>query len=207
MFPTGFPCTTICFEPDYGLAVPLRTGDLPVLASQQKDLPERDRLRSLVADYCVEHGVAELTLRRVGQTIGSNNRLLLYYFDSKEGLILAALQEANRRFPQLEGVFAALEKADRPLLDRLLAAWRSISAEPNMPYLRLFFEVFGLAVQNPARFGEFLSRVGREWSERVADVLRAEGIPSGDARLRMPDTSRLSHGRARLIHKRANISV
>lgn len=142
---------------------------------------ERERLRSLLADYCVEHGVADLTLRRVGQAIGSNNRMLLYYFESKEGLILEALEEANRRFPQIEGVFDALGKPDRPLDDRLIAAWKAISAEPNMPYLRLFFEVFGLAVQNPSRFEAFLSRVGREWSERVAEVLRSEGVPSADA--------------------------
>src|SRR5687768_15916342 len=108
-------------------------------------MTERDRLRSLVADYCVEHGVADLTLRSVGRAVGTNNRMLLYYFGSKEGLIMEALREANDRFPQLQGVFAALDDRERPLVDRLLDAWTSISSERNLPYLRLFFEIFGLA--------------------------------------------------------------
>jgi AcrR family transcriptional regulator len=142
---------------------------------------ERDRLRALIADYCVEHGVADLTLRKVGEAVGSNNRMLLYYFDSKEELIVAGLEEAMARIPQVEGVFEALGDRERPLSNRLVEAWQSIAAEPNLPYLRLFFEVFGLAAQHPARFGRFLDTVGREWSERLADVFRVEGVADADA--------------------------
>jgi len=136
----------------------------------------------LVADYCVEHGVADLTLRSVGTAVGTNNRMLLYYFGTKEGLIIAALREAIGRFAQLEGMFRAMSEPTQPLQSRLIAAWRAISAESNMPYLRLFFEVFGLAAQHPERFGEFLETVGREWTDRVAKILRDEGVPSTEAR-------------------------
>jgi AcrR family transcriptional regulator len=143
---------------------------------------ERDRLLSLIADYCIDHGVADLTLRRVGGAVGTNNRMLLYYFGSKEELILAALDEAMSRFPQLDGAFRALVDTAEPLLPRLIEAWRAISAEPNLPGLRLFFEVFGLAARDPERFGPFLDSVGRVWTERVTRVLRAEGVGLGDAR-------------------------
>lgn len=147
-----------------------------------RETDERQRLRSLAADYCVEHGVSDLTLRRLGQSIGSNNRMMLYYFGSKEGLILEALVEALNRFPQLEGAFTVLERADVPLGDRLLGAWRAIAAEESVPYMRLFFEVFGLAVQNPERFSLFLDTVGNTWTDRVAKVLRVEGVPLAASR-------------------------
>ena len=146
-------------------------------------MTERERLRSLVADYCVGHGVADLTLRGVGQAIGSNNRMLLYYFETKEALIVEALGEAMSRFSQFEGVFAALEDESTTLTARVTSAWKAISAAPNLPYLRLFFEVFGLAAQYPERFGPFMETVGNEWTERVGRSLSKGGIPKPQARV------------------------
>ena len=90
--------------------------------------------------------------------------------------------EAIGRFAQLEGMFRAMSEPTQPLQPRLIAAWRAISAESNMPYLRLFFEVFGLAAQHPERFGQFLENLGREWTDRVAKILHDEGVPSAEAR-------------------------
>ncbi|MET0326473.1 MAG: TetR/AcrR family transcriptional regulator [Ilumatobacteraceae bacterium] len=146
------------------------------------DSQERERLLELVAGYCLEHGVADLTLRRVGQSVGSNNRMLLYYFGSKEQMISAALKTAGQRFPELLHAFELLDVADRPLHRRLDDAWRAISAEANLPFIRLFFDVFGLAAHQPGRFDDFLGRVGHDWAERVAVVLRKEGLRPAQAR-------------------------
>lgn len=146
-------------------------------------MTERERLRSLVADYCVERGVADLTLRSVAQGVGSNNRMLLYYFGTKESLIVEALGEAMSRFSQFEGVFAAIEDESRGLTARLLDAWKALSAPTNLPYLRLFFEVFGLSSQYPDRFGSFVETVGNEWTERVSRALTRGGTAKPQARL------------------------
>jgi AcrR family transcriptional regulator len=144
-------------------------------------MSERDRLRSLVTDYCLENGVATLTLRSLSDAVGTNNRMLLYYFDSKEQMIAEALTEAKARFPGVETAFDVLADRDAPLVDRLQAAWRSIAAPGNVAYLGLFFEVFGLAVREPDRYSDFIDG-GRSWSRRVASVLRAEGVPTSEAR-------------------------
>lgn len=141
---------------------------------------ERQRLLDLVADYCIEHGVADLTLRRVAEAVGSNNRMLLYYFGSKEDLIATALIAASSRFPLVLQSFEELED-DRPLEERLGAAWRSLSADVNVPYIRLFFEVFGLAIHRPGPFDEFLGAVSHQWVDRVTAVLRREGMPKAAA--------------------------
>ncbi len=148
----------------------------------RSDIPERERLRALVADYCIENGVANLTLRSVSRAVGTNNRMLLYYFGSKEELIHEALQEAKARYPLIRDVFQSLEDPERPFDDRVLAAWKMISADENLPFLRLFFEVFGLAVREPDRYSHFIDS-GRIWSRRTAEVLRAEGVPTDDARV------------------------
>ncbi|MDX6315388.1 MAG: hypothetical protein QOF44_4852 [Streptomyces sp.] len=141
-------------------------------------LPERDRLLRLTADYVLEHGVAGMTLRRLGQTIGTNNRMLLYYFGSKEELISAALIEAGRRFPVLARAFALLEDQQRPLIDRITAAWDAVAAAENLPFHRTFFEVLGLAVHQRGRFDAFLGAVGTDWRDQVAACLRRDGVPA-----------------------------
>lgn len=143
---------------------------------------ERQRLLELVAAYCVEHGVADLTLRRVAAAVGSNNRMLLYYFGSKESMISAALIAAGTRFPLVFAAFDQLESGTGPLHDRLVRAWQSIAAEENLPFIRLFFEVVGLALHQPGRFDDFFARVSRDWAERVAAVFRREGMSPAAAR-------------------------
>ena len=146
------------------------------------EVSERDRLRSLVVDYCLEHGVATLTLRGVSGAVGTHNRMLLYYFESKERMIFEALNEALERFPLIEGVFEALADMEQPFLGRVEDAWRSISARENVPFLRLFFEIFGLAVRTPERYSHFIDS-GRVWVRKTAGVLRAEGVPTAQARV------------------------
>jgi len=138
--------------------------------------PESDRLLRLTAGYVLEHGIAGLTLRRLSTAIGSNNRMLLYYFGSKEQLISRALLVASTGFPALSSAISALDGPE-PLVDRLNACWTGIAAAENLPFHRLFFEVFGVAAHQPGRFDEFLTSVGHDWVNQVAGYLRADGVP------------------------------
>lgn len=149
--------------------------------SQPPEENERTRLLRLSADHILAHGVAGLSLRGIGKAVGSNNRMLLYYFGSKEELIAAALAEAGARFPLLERVFELLDDRDQPLRTRLEAAWELLSADENLPLHRVFFEVLGLAGYQRGRFDAFLDAVATNWRGRVATALRAEGVPADEA--------------------------
>jgi AcrR family transcriptional regulator len=143
---------------------------------------EQQRLLDLIADHCLEHGVADLTLRGVGRAVGSNNRMLLYYFGSKEAMISSALMAAGTRFPGVFRAFELLEAGGAPLERRLVLAWRSLAAEANLPFIRLFFEVVGLAAHQPGRFDDFLNRIGNDWADRVAAVFRREGMGPAESK-------------------------
>lgn len=146
-------------------------------------VPERDRLLTLAATHCIEHGVADLTLRRIADDLGTNNRMLLYYFDSKDGLIEAALLAAVDQFPRVVSAMEPMTDRDEPLDVRLGQCWRRISHPDNMPFIRLFFEVFGLAAHRPGRYGGYLTSVGTKWVGEVAAALRADGVDKGTAKL------------------------
>jgi AcrR family transcriptional regulator len=141
---------------------------------------ERDRLLSLVADHILANGVGSLTLRGLSRAVGSNNRMLIYYFGTKEELISLGVVEVFTRFPRLRRALDALAGEDT-LAVRLQRVWSEISAAENLPFLRLFFEAFGLAAHQPARYRPMLENWGTDWTLRVAAAVEAEGVPATDA--------------------------
>ena len=150
----------------------LRSGDDAATVPQT----ERERLLMLVARHVLEHGVAGLTLRNLGTAIGTNNRMLLYYFGSKEQMIQAALIEAGTWEPRFYGELIDLTATDDPLPDRLRATWAGISHPANRPYIRLFFEIFGLAVHDKGRYDDLLQMIGTSWLGQLRTQIEAEGV-------------------------------
>ncbi|WP_210480089.1 TetR/AcrR family transcriptional regulator [Naasia sp. SYSU D00948] len=142
--------------------------------------PEARRLLALVTDYMLEHGVGATTLSGMARAIGSNNRMLLYYFGSKEALLGLAMVEAYGRFPSLSGLMAGLREGE-DIEERLRWGWRKIADEENRPFLRLLFELYGVAARMPQRHREFFEQVSREWPPELAAVLRQRGFDAGRA--------------------------
>ncbi|KYH45667.1 TetR/AcrR family transcriptional regulator [Branchiibius sp. NY16-3462-2] len=135
----------------------------------------RDQLLDRVVDYVLEHGVADLTLRDLAAAVGSNNRMLIYYFGSRDELIHTALESAAARFPRMVSLFEVLDDTANPPAIRFHSAWDLIGAQENLPFHRLFFQVLGLAGFAPDRFAGFLATVGSEWSAHVQEALVSDG--------------------------------
>ena len=139
-------------------------------------LTGRDRLLERVADHVIEHGATDLSLSELARAVGSNNRMLLYYFGSKEEVLRQATLVAFDRYPHLEGALRRLAETDSPLRERLLQAWQDIAHQDNLPFLALFFQAFGVALYRPERNRELLGQLGGDWVAQVRAVLEAEGI-------------------------------
>jgi len=137
---------------------------------------QRDRLLGLAVDHVLSNGVASLTLRGLAAAIGSNNRMLLYYFGSKEQLTVDALHSASSRFPRFRSISHDLRTSPSDLGARLSEAWDGISAAETRPFARLFFEVFGLAVNRPDVYGAWLESVAHELVDDVTATLEREGM-------------------------------
>jgi AcrR family transcriptional regulator len=141
----------------------------------------RERLLERIADHVLEHGATDLSLSELARAVGSNNRMLLYYFGAKEEALRQATLVAFERYPHLEGALRRLGHADRPLRARLLAAWQDIAHPDNLPFLALFFQAFGVALYHPDRNRELLLRLGVEWVAEVRGVLEGEGVERASA--------------------------
>jgi AcrR family transcriptional regulator len=144
-------------------------------------LPKR-RAKQLdeIADYILNHGLADLSLRPLAAAIKTSPRMLLYCFGSKEQLIADALAHLRTREQRDFGRAVSESKpADR--LESLLLHWRSWSAPGREKYSRLFFEVYGLALQNPKRFPGFLEHAVGDWLPLLEQTFAAAGLAPASA--------------------------
>ena len=142
---------------------------------------ERERLLELTARYFLEHGVLDLSLRTLGEAVGSSHRVLLYYFDSRERLISEGLDEAARLTSVRDATLLGPTGTDPDVRGELERVWRLISAADQLPLIRLFLQVVALALHNPEPYAAFLDGLQSEWSGAYGAYLVQHGVPRGEA--------------------------
>jgi AcrR family transcriptional regulator len=139
---------------------------------RQTSPPRREVLLDATIEYMLRHGVADLSLRPLAAKVGSKARLLIYHFHSKDSLVSEAMIVVRDR---VQKAFAAMVENGRghTASQILRAFWRWATSKQHERYLRLFFEVHGLALQKPARYGRYLEGAVSTWVEMMAAVLPA----------------------------------
>jgi AcrR family transcriptional regulator len=139
----------------------------------------RAELLERITDYVAANGLADLSLRPLATAVESSPRVLLYYFTSKEDLIAEVLAQLRAR---QRAVFATLPRNAATYADTVRAAWKLMSAAENERVFRLFFEVYGLALQDPDRYADFLRGAVDDWIAYLEAPKRDEGYARRDAR-------------------------
>jgi AcrR family transcriptional regulator len=138
----------------------------------------RSRLLAAAVDYLQQHGLGDLSLRELAAAIGTSHRMLIYHFGSKEGLLAAvvrAVEDEQRAF------FAGLA-ADPALgpLEVAAAMWNHLADTRLWPSERLFFELYGQALQGRPGTEGFLDAVSvAEWMPQITGY-RARFAPSAE---------------------------
>lgn len=143
--------------------------------------PERMRLLARVTDHILTHGIAHLSLSSLARAIGSNNRMLLYYFGSKEQLLDEAWLVVMDRYPLLRDRLRDIPPG-ATAADVLERAWLTLADPANRPELHLFFEFFPVKARDGEDAAVFVRRIEREWVDEVAGLLRADGVGEDAAR-------------------------
>jgi AcrR family transcriptional regulator len=129
----------------------------------------KEILTEELVGYLLEHGLSDLSLRPLADALGTSARLLIYHFESKEGLLTEVLDSMQTHLRMSFGgmIEQRAGKSERPL--KLFWDWAI--ADENYPYLKLLYELQILAVQNPAAYGQYLQRNASNWSELIATAL------------------------------------
>jgi AcrR family transcriptional regulator len=140
----------------------------------------RARLLDAAVGYAREHGLGDVSLRELAAAIGTSHRMLIYHFGSKEGLLAAVVQavEAEQR-EFLAGL--AADPAIGPV-EAMRAMWRRIADPSLWRSERLFFEIYGQALQGRPGTEGFLDRITEDWVELAAGYSVQLGAPQETAR-------------------------
>lgn len=139
----------------------------------------RDELLDALIERAGAIGVAHASLRRIAAETGTSHRMLIHHFGSKEGVLVALATEVERR--------------QRDVLERMMAEpdadpwafWERLTDPELAPFERLFFELYGQALQGQAWAAPLLDGVVHDWLEPIAAALRTADADAGaiDARL------------------------
>lgn len=145
------------------------------MAGRPVNQRRRDELLDAVVDYAVDHGFAALTWRPLAAALNVTPTTLVHRFGSKEGLVQAVQQRLR------EQIIAETAQAHGQSVDIYTYArrvWERVSDPARDGEFRLFFAVYGQALQTPEVFGDFLDHV---ITEPLAAFAGAD-IRVGDAR-------------------------
>ena len=139
----------------------------------------RDRLLAAAADYIATNGVSDLSLRALAEGIRSSHRMLLYHFGSKEELLVEVIRLVEQR---QRDALAGLElRPGMTAAEITRAFWKRLSSPKLARNERLFFEIYGQALQGRPGTTELLNGIVDSWVAPVVELLEGIGFPTETA--------------------------
>src|SRR3954449_10461100 len=143
----------------------------------------KGRLLEAAIAHVASRGVSDLSLRELAAAIGTSHRMLIHHFGGRQGLwveVIRAVEERQR------AAFAEVVPAPGSTGgDVMRQWWRHISAPALWPNERLFFELYGQALQGRPGSVELLDGIVDAWLEPAATMLAQLGFPDGEATARL----------------------
>lgn len=182
------------------------------LMARPLDHAKRAELLDAVVRYIAEHGLADLSLRPLAAALGTSSRMLIYYFGTKEELLVQAL--ATHR-PDLTAVFADLTDA-AALRQRLWEFWQENTSGSGAVSVKVMLQVLGAACAPHGPYAGYadeaiavfvttlttaLRRLGTDDPEVVATLLVSGLRGVLQDRILTGDTDRTDRAARRLIEQ------
>ena len=139
---------------------------------------KKQALLDRITAYVLEHGLGDLSLRPLADALGTSGRMLIYYFGTKDALVVDVLAEVRRR--KYRDLGLAAESGGGA--DVLRSYWEWVLSHEGRTYLRLVYEIYGLSLRDPERFDAFLATEALEVLDVIAASYRLAGVAEHDAK-------------------------
>jgi AcrR family transcriptional regulator len=123
----------------------------------------REELLEKSWEYVLEHGLADLSLRPLASEIGSSPRVLLFLFESKDGLVRELLARGRRdELAAIDGIEGDLDAVTARL-------WEWLSAPQHRRLLVLWVEAYARSLVEPTGpWAGFAQQTVEDWLEVLA---------------------------------------
>ncbi|MFE5211402.1 TetR family transcriptional regulator [Streptomyces sp. NPDC056600] len=138
--------------------------------SQEAPTPSarQNELLEAAYRYALDHGLADLSLRPLAEAVGSSPRVLLFLFESKDGLLRALL--ARARADEL-ALLDRARRTDRPegLGPAVARVWTWLADKEHRPLLRLWAEAYTRSLVQPdGAWAGFARATVEDWLQVLA---------------------------------------
>lgn len=140
----------------------------------------REKLLEVVIGVALAGGIADKSLRAIAESAGTSHRMLIHHFGSREGLFVEVIRAVEARQRAALGELGAeTGEVSGELVDRF---WKRLRSPELAPQERLFFEVYGQALQGRPWATPLIEGVVEDWVVPVAGMLEADGANPETAR-------------------------
>ena len=140
----------------------------------------RARLLDAVIEHFTTEGLADQSLRRIAEAVGSSHRMLLYHFGSKDGLLLEVVREVEARTQVRLAAQADDAGSETDVLIRRM--WAYLADPTQGDFERLFFALYGRALQGDESIRPLLNDDIARWLDTNVALSAPLGVPPEVAR-------------------------
>ncbi len=121
----------------------------------------RAELASKIAGIVLQEGLGDLALRGLADRLGTSDRMLLYYFGTKDQLILDVMEQAGSR---LAGLLANHSGGPQVSPGQFLAGVLALARQPAVaPFMQLWTEVIARGARGERPYDQVGANVVRSW--------------------------------------------
>lgn len=125
------------------------------------DLERRRQLLDALVGEFAAGGIGDRSLRDVAAAVGTSHRMLLHHFGSREDLLLAIVEQVERR------QMALVPDLPIDLAEGFAAMWADLGRPELRQLERLFFECYSRAAQGEKPFTRMVPGVVDGWLRKV----------------------------------------
>lgn len=133
------------------------------------DHAKRAELLDAVVGYIATHGLADLSLRPLASELGTSSRMLIYYFNTKEELLVQALETQR---PDINAVFADISDV-ASVRERLWEFWRANTTGSDARSVTVMVQVVGAACAPHSPYTEYAQEAIATFVAALTEGLRS----------------------------------
>ncbi|MGW6215912.1 TetR/AcrR family transcriptional regulator [Streptomyces sp. NPDC055109] len=154
------------------------------MAGARKNAPPRAEVLAAAMEMIAERGLEKLTMAALGREVGMSSGHLLYYFRTKDELLLRTLEWSEGRLGAERGRLLAVRGTARERLDAYVGLY--VPDGHRDPHWTLWLEVWNRSQNAADDARERQVAIEGAWHRDLVALL-AEGVSRGEFRAVDPD--------------------
>ena len=141
------------------------------MATHKKTEKRRSEIVEAAVSHLVAYGFQQSGLRAIAKSVGISDRMIMYYFETKEDLISAALELIGESLAN--GMDAAVPQDNMTAGQLLHALSKALQTEEVRSIMQLWFEIIGLAMRGEEPYRQTAALLLSRSEEQIRTKLRS----------------------------------